>query len=251
MPKPVIEFMEVSHIFPGGIRGLDKVSFQVAPGEFIILCGKNGSGKTTVLRHMNALSLPTEGEVLVSGVSTKKNPAHARQVVGMVFADVRNQIVGETVADDVAFGPENLGLPEQEINHRVTKSLEAVSMGHMAERRPYLLSGGEKQRVAVAGVLAMDSRVIVFDEPFSNLDYPGVQQVLIQMVKLHKAGKTIIVATHDIEKVAAHASRVLVMDQGRLVRDGALDQVVHDIEQYGVRRPCATLLGREVNSWLA
>ena len=251
MSALVINFVDVSHTYSGGISGLNRVSLQVKSGEFVILCGRNGSGKTTLLRHMNALSLPTEGEVLVAGVSTRKNPAYARQVVGMVFADVRNQIVGETVADDVAFGPENLGLPEQEIDKRVEESLKAVGMGHMGDRRPYLLSGGEKQRVAIAGVLAMKSEVIVFDEPFSNLDYPGVRQVLQQMVHLHQAGKTVIVATHDIEKVAAHASRVLVMSQGGLVRDGRLDEVAQDVEQYGVRRPCASRLGQEVGSWLA
>ncbi len=250
MSDPVIEFKQVSHAFRGGVEGLKEVSFLVEPGEFIILCGKNGSGKTTLLRHLNALSLPTKGQVRVAGISTTKNPGHARQVVGMVFADVQNQIVGETVADDVAFGPENLGLPEREINRRVDHSLQAVGMDHMAESRPFVLSGGEKQRVAVAGVLAMESRVIIFDEPFSNLDYPGVCQVLLQMVELHKAGKTIIVATHDIEKVAAHANRVLVMDQGRLAWDGALDQIVGNIERYGVRKPCAALMGQEIASWL-
>ncbi|SHK50841.1 biotin transport system ATP-binding protein [Desulfatibacillum alkenivorans DSM 16219] len=250
MAESVLEFKKVTHTFAGGTRGLSGVSFRAAPGEFIILCGKNGSGKTTLLRHMNALSLPSEGEVLVAGVSTRKNPVQARQVVGMVFSDVRNQIVGETVADDVAFGPENLGLPEEEINKRVKASLEAVGMGHMGDRRPYLLSGGEKQRTAVAGVLAMESRVIVFDEPFSNLDYPGVKQVLQQMVNLHGLGKTIIVATHDIEKVAAHAGRILVMDNGRLALDCSLEEAAPDLEKYGVRRPCASLFGREVDSWL-
>ena len=154
------------------------------------------------------------------------------------------------MADDVAFGPENLGLPEEEINKRVAASLEAVGMGRMGDRRPYLLSGGEKQRTAVAGVLAMDSQVIVFDEPFSNLDYPGVRQVLRQMVSLHQTGKTIVVAAHDIEKAAAHAGRILVMDQGRLAMDGPLEEAGPELEKYGVRRPCALLYGREIGSWL-
>ncbi len=250
MSGPIITFDRVCHDFSGRIPGLQDLTLDISRGEFLIICGCNGSGKTTLLRHMNALLTPTRGEVRVDGISTAKKPARARQLVGMVFADVQNQIVGETVADDVAFGPENLGLEEAEIDRRVQRSLVAVGMDHMADRRPHLLSGGEKQRVAVAGVLAMEPEVIVFDEPFSNLDYPGVRQVLSQMVALHESGKTLVVATHDIEKVTAHANRVVVMDQGKVALDGPVAQVSAHLEEYGVKKPCAAQWGKDTPSWL-
>jgi biotin transport system ATP-binding protein len=168
----------------------------------------------------------------------------------MVFQDADSQIVGETVRDDVAFGPENLRLNRAEIDRRVDAALSATGLMHLADKRPHLLSGGEKRRLAIAGILAMQPRVIVFDEPFANLDYPGVRQVLDQILRLHRAGGTIIVATHDLEKVLAHADRLIFMRGGRIEGDGPPSALVARAENFGVRCPRAGFLGVEALSWL-
>ena len=168
----------------------------------------------------------------------------------MVFQDADSQIVGETVYEDVAFGPQNLRLDHREIDRRVAGALKSVGLAEISKQRPHLLSGGEKRRLAIAGVLAMQPRVIVFDEPFSSLDYPGVRQVLQQILALHRCGHTIVVTTHDLEKVIAHANRLLLMHRGRVVRDGSPGEVMTEVENFGVRQPCAMRLGQEVASWL-
>jgi len=216
----------------------------------VVVAGPNGSGKTTFIRHLNGLLKPTAGRVLLDGVSVSRDVVRARQLVGMVFQDPDSQIVGETVYDDVAFGPENLFLDRTEINKRVADSLQAAGLSHLAEERPHLLSGGEKRRLVIAGILAMRPRVIIFDEPFSSLDYPGVRQVLRQIVWLHQSGHTILVTTHDLEKVIAHADRLILLSEGRIVRDGLPDKVMKETERFGVREPCVSRLGLEVGSWL-
>jgi biotin transport system ATP-binding protein len=171
-------------------------------------------------------------------------------MVGMVFQDSDSQIVGETVFDDVAFGPENLCLDKHEVKRRVIKSLKAVDLINMADQRPHLLSGGEKRRLAVAGVLAMEPKVIVFDEPFSDLDYPGVRQVLNQILSLHKTGHTILLSTHDLEKVIAHADRLIIMSRGKIVMDDEPEKIINNVEAFGVRQPCASRFGMKIESWL-
>jgi biotin transport system ATP-binding protein len=246
-----IEVNNLSHRFFDGTLALDSVSLSVARGEFVLVAGANGCGKTTLLRHMNALILPQTGSVVVDGVSAAKNPERARQKVGMVFQEADSQIVGETVFDDVAFGPENLKLSRREIEERVLKALETVGMCGFSEHRPHQLSGGEKRRLAIAGVLAMNSEILALDEPFSNLDYFGVRQVLRQIVNLHEAGHTILLATHDLSKALAHAGRLVVMEKGRIVRDGPPAAAVQGIERYGVREPC--VCGRKTGAatWLS
>ncbi len=199
---------------------------------------------------MNGLLLPTAGCIKVAGVSVQKDLLRARRLVGMMFQDADSQIVGETVYADVAFGPENLRLDHAQIRKRVALALEAVGLKDFAEQRPHLLSGGEKRRLAIAGILAMQPKVIAFDEPFASLDYPGVKQVLKQILSLHRAGHTILVITHDLEKVIAHADRLIIMQQGKIVRDGVPREVVSDVETFGVRAPCASHLGLEVRTWL-
>ena len=246
----MIEIRNLSHRFSDGTLGLDRVDLSVGQGEFVVIAGANGSGKTTLLRHINGLLSPENGSVILDGRSVAQDPIRARRLAGMVFQDADRQIVGETVFDDVAFGPENLNLERGEIERRVTRALETVGLAHLADQRPHVLSGGEKRRLAVAGVLAMEPRVIMLDEPFSNLDYPGVRQVLSQILALHDGGNTLLVATHDLEKVIAHANRLVLMQRGRVVRDGLPAAIVTQTESYGVRQPCATRLGLEVRSWL-
>ncbi|MDJ0782454.1 MAG: ABC transporter ATP-binding protein [Desulfosarcinaceae bacterium] len=246
----MIEIRRLSHRFGDGTQGLINVDLRIAAGEFVAIVGANGSGKTTLLRHLNGLLQPTEGEVRLKGESVSRNLKRARQIVGMVFQDADSQIVGETVFDDVAFGPENLCLPTETVQARVTTALRSVGLADKGHLRPHLLSGGEKRRLAVAGVLAMQSEVIAFDEPFSNLDYPGVGQVLAQMLALRDTGATILVTTHDIEKLLPHAERVVVMAGGRIRADGPATDILPHLETYAVRVPCATRLGLEPQSWL-
>ena len=246
----IIEIENLSHRFSDGKFGIQGINLRIRSGEFIVIGGQNGSGKTTLLKHLNGLLLPTTGTVKISGVEVSRNIKQARQMVGMVFQNADSQIVGETVYDDVAFGPENLCLDRQLIANRVFLALKAVGLTQHADKRPHLLSGGEKRRLSIAGILAMEPKIIVFDEPFSSLDYPGIRQVLKQIISLHQSGHTIIITTHDIEKIIAHATRLLIMQDGKVKRDGMPDEVIKEAEDFGVRAPCATRLGSEVVSWL-
>ena len=212
----LIEIKNLVHRFSDGTHGLNGIDLSIGGGEFVVIAGENGSGKTTLLRHLNGLLQPSDGDVHVDGFSVIKHPARARQKVGMVFQDPDSQIVGDTVADDVAFGPENLGVARTEIDRRVVEALAAVGLTDFADRRPHTLSGGEKRRLAIAGVLAMKPAAVILDEPFDSLDYSGVRQVLGQIVDLHENGCTVIVTTHDIEKVIAHASRLVILQKGRV-----------------------------------
>jgi biotin transport system ATP-binding protein len=248
--SPIIEIENLTHRFADGTVGLDGITLAIEAGAFVVVAGANGSGKTTLLYHLNGLLLPTSGRVRVAGASVQADPLRARLQVGMVFQDADSQIVGETVRDDVAFGPENLGLERAEIDRRVQEALAATGLTRLADKRPHLLSGGEKRRLAVAGVLAMRPRVIACDEPFSNLDYPGVRQVLDQILRQHRAGCTIVVTTHDLEKVLAHADRLVFMRAGRIEADGPPPALIARAERYGVRSPRAAHLGMEALSWL-
>lgn len=245
----IIEVNKLSHRFSNGLLGLDGIDLSVKKGEFVVIAGRNGSGKTTLLRHLNALLLPTSGTVRIGGVSVQDDPARARRIVGMVFQDSDSQIVCETVREDVAFGPENLYLERDEIEKRTSEALNVTGLSGLADAGPHILSGGEKRRLAVAGVLAMMPEVLVFDEPFSNLDYPGTRDVLRQITGLHRAGRTIIVTTHDLEKIIAHAGRLLIMEKGKIARDGIPEKIISSVETFGVREPYFSRMGLERASW--
>jgi len=246
----IIEIEDLSHRFADGTYGLKNINLTIEKGTFVVIAGQNGSGKTTLLRHLNGLLLPTTGKVRVAGISVPENLNSTRQMVGMVFQDADSQIVGETVSDDVAFGPENLCLGRGEVKRRVDLALDLVNLLDFKDQKPHLLSGGEKRRLAIAGILAMEPEVLVFDEPFASLDYPGIKQVLKQIISLHQAGHTILVAVHDLEKVIAHTDRLVIMNHGKLVKDGLPDQLIGELEAFGIRQPCAYRLGVEVQSWL-
>ncbi len=233
----IIEIKNLSHSFSDGTMGLDNVNLNIREGAFVVIAGRNGSGKTTLLRHLNGLLIPSAGIVRLAGVPVTDNLLRARQMVGMVFQEAESQVVGETVYDDVAFGPENLSLDRNEIKKRVSNTLKAVSLSSLADQRPHILSGGEKRRLAIAGILAMNPSIVVFDEPFSNLDYPGCKQLLEQILSLHKAGNTILVATHELEKIVSHADHLVIMEDGKVVRDGLPEEVVKGIEAFGVKEP--------------
>ncbi len=248
--KYMITIEHLVHCFPDGTLGIDDISLHIKKGAFVIIAGQNGCGKTTLLRHLNGLLLPTKGTVQVAGISVPDNLVQARQMVGMSFQDADSQIVGETVYDDVAFGPENLCLPRSIIKKRVGQALQTVGLTDFFDKRPHLLSGGEKRRLAIAGVLAMEPKVLVFDEPFTSLDYIGVRQVLGQIVDLHNSGHTILVTTHDLEKVVFHADRLILMNHGTIARDGTPETVLPDTEKFGIRMPCGIRKERGLESWL-
>lgn len=248
---PMIEFHNVRYAYPDGTVGLDGVTCSIPSGQWVVIAGCNGSGKTTFLKHLNGLLQPQFGSVMLDGRSLTADLKAVRQRVGLVFQHADSQIVGETVFSDVAFGPENLGFSPTEIERRVHLALQAVGLEEALHLRPHLLSGGEKRRLTIAGILAMAPQVVAMDEPFSDLDYPGVKQILAQMVSLHHSGCTLIVSTHDVEKVVAHVDRMLVMDAGRIVCDGKPFGLLKQIERFGVREPCASRLGCSVESWLS
>jgi len=221
----LIEIRNLRHVYnpgtPEEVVALDGISLGIRQGEFVAIVGANGSGKSTLAKHLNALLLPTEGEVFVAGRDTRR-PEYLweiRQQVGMVFQNPDNQIVATVVEEDVAFGPENLGLPPEEIRRRVEEALQAVHLADLRRHEPHLLSGGQKQRVAIAGILAMRPRCIVLDEATSMLDPQGQQEVLATIRRLNEEGITVVFITHSMDE-AALADRVLVMDRGRVVLDG-------------------------------
>jgi energy-coupling factor transporter ATP-binding protein EcfA2 len=199
---------------------------------------------------MSGLLKPTDGSVHINGFDSVSDSRKVRQAVGMVFQDPDSQIVGETVREDVAFGPENLGLSLKEISQRVDWALHKMGLDELSEKSCYLLSGGEKRRLAIAGVMAMKPQVILFDEPFANLDYPGIQEVLRYMIQLHQEGHTLIVTTHDVEKVIAHVNRMAILLKGEIQAMGLPEHLVKELSRFGVRPPCYTLLGGKKISWL-
>lgn len=220
-----IEIEHLSHVYHAGEEGerraLDDVSLAIGRGEFVAVLGSNGSGKSTLAKHLNALLLPTEGVCRVDGLDTREEAEvwRIRQKVGMVFQNPDNQLIAAVVEDDVAFGPENLGVPSAEIRRRVDEALAAVNMTAFRSYAPHLLSGGQKQRVAIAGTLAMQTEAIVFDEATAMLDPEGRADILSVVRRLHEEqGITVVYITHFMEEAAA-ADRVVVLDQGHVVMD--------------------------------
>jgi cobalt transport protein ATP-binding subunit len=247
----MIEIKNLDHHYPDGTHALKGIDLTISDGEFLLICGPNGSGKTTLIRLISGLLKPTAGSLHVNGLNPVSDSREVRRLVGMVFQDPDSQIVGETVKEDIAFGPENLGLPVEEITERVDWALQVMGLKDLSEKPCYLLSGGEKRRLSIAGVLAMRPQVILFDEPFSFLDYPGIQEVLRHMVHLHREGHTILVTTHDVEKVIAHVDRIAIIHDGELKMAGPPEELMMKLSQFGIRPPCYALLGRERISWLS
>lgn len=212
---------------------LNDVTVTIEPGEFVVVIGHNGSGKSTLAKHMNALLLPTKGDVLVKGLNTKdeENIWNIRQTAGMVFQNPDNQIVATIVEEDVAFGPENLGVPPVEIVRRVEEALNIVDMLEYRGKAPHLLSGGQKQRIAIAGVIAMRPNCIIFDEPTAMLDPSGRKEVINTIKKLNKEENiTIVHITHFMEE-AVDADRVIVMENGQIVLEGKPKEVFSKVDQ--------------------
>ncbi len=214
-------------------HALDGVSIQVGKGEFVVILGHNGSGKSTFARHINALMLPTEGAIYVEGMDTREdvNIWKIRQKAGMIFQNPDNQMIASIVEEDVAFGPENLGIAPDMIRVNVKEALEAVGMSHYKNANPTHLSGGQKQRIAIAGILAMKPECIVLDEPTAMLDPRGRSEVMRTLLKLNREEKmTVVHITHYMEE-ATQADRVIVMDHGKVVMEGTPREVFSHVEE--------------------
>ncbi|SER80756.1 energy-coupling factor ABC transporter ATP-binding protein [Natrinema salaciae] len=232
----MIEFQSVSYAF-GDRPVLRDISLSIDDGEFVLLAGANGSGKTTLLRHCNGLLTPDSGSVRVDGTPVADDPIAARSSVGMVFQHPRDQFVSAIVGADVAFGPENLGLPREEIDRRVAAALEAVNMTGREDDRIDALSGGEQSRVAIAGALAMEPTHLVLDEPFTGLDEPARRSVLARLESLSAEGTGILLATHDLRDVLGLADRVIAMRDGQVAVDGPPADALDELEGLEVRVP--------------
>ena len=235
----------------GTSRAIDEVDIEAKEGQFIAILGHNGSGKSTLAKHLNAILMPTEGSVWVNGKNTS-NPDElwdVRQSAGMVFQNPDNQIIGTVVEEDVGFGPENLGVPTDEIWQRVEESLKAVGMIEYRHHSPNKLSGGQKQRVAIAGVVAMEPKCIVMDEPTAMLDPVGRREVLKTVHKLRKQKKvTVILITHYMEEVV-DADKIFVMDHGKVVMEGSPKEIFSkedELKSYRMDVPQVTILADEL-----
>ena len=232
-------------------RAVDDVDLDVEPGDFVAILGHNGSGKSTLAKHINAILLPAEGTLLVDGKDTKDESKlwEIRQTAGIVFQNPDNQIIGTIVDEDVGFGPENMGIPRDEIWKRVEKSLKAVGMWEYRSHSPNKLSGGQKQRVAIAGVVAMKPKCIVLDEPTAMLDPNGRKEVIDTVRELNRQEKvTVLLITHYMEEVI-HADKVIVMDHGKIVMQGTPREVFSHVEELKELRldvPQATLVAWEL-----
>ena len=246
MANSVITLDNVSFRYPdAGRDALSGVSLSIESGSFIAVLGHNGSGKSTLAKLLNAILVPTEGTVTVKGMDTRdeENLLNVRRTVGMVFQNPDNQIVASVVEDDVAFAPENLGVPPAEIRRRVDEALKRVGMYEFRHNAPHLLSGGQKQRVAIAGVLAMQPEILVLDEPTAMLDPSGRRDVLRTIADLRATtGVTVVLITHHMDE-CIDADRLLVVSDGKLALDGAPKEVFSRVEQmrsFGLDVPATT-----------
>ncbi len=233
----VIRCEDLHHLYEsgeeGGVEALAGVDLEIATGEFVAIIGPNGSGKSTLAKHFNALLLPTEGRVVVAGRDTRDPDLlwEVRRSAGMVFQNPDNQLVATVVEEDVAFGPENLGIEPSEIVRRVESSLDAVDMLSRREHAPHELSGGQKQRVAIAGILAMEPEILVLDEPTAMLDPQGRKEVLDTVMNLNRQkGITVVYITHFMDE-AVEAGRVIVMDKGKIVIQGPPHEVFAQVDR--------------------
>jgi energy-coupling factor transport system ATP-binding protein len=226
------------------------VSLDIKEGEFTAIIGRNGSGKSTLAKLINSILLPSEGKIYVKGMDTSDDNKlwDIRQTAGMVFQNPDNQLVATIVEEDIAFGPENLGIDPEEIRRRVDDALKTVGMYEFRKRPPHLLSGGQKQRIAIAGVLALNSDCIILDEPTAMLDPSGRKEVMETLKKLNAEGKTILLITHFMDE-AVQADRVVIMDKGYIKLDGTPNEVfrnIDEIKRYGLDVPQVTELAQEL-----
>ena len=253
----MIEAKNLAYTYPGvddtpGVAVFEDLDLRVEEGEFVAVLGTNGCGKSTLAKHFNCILLPTGGKVWVCGMDTSDEDRliDIRRCVGMVFQNPDNQIVANVVEEDVAFGPENLGIASPEIRHRVDRALKQVGMYEFREHAPHLLSGGQKQRIAIAGVIAMEPRYVVLDEPTAMLDPKGRREVMETVLRLNQEKKiTVILITHHMDE-AAQAGRVVVLHKGKVAADGTPKEVFSQVDllrSIGLAAPETVELCRDLN----
>ncbi|MBU3188572.1 energy-coupling factor transporter ATPase [Clostridium bowmanii] len=256
-----IKIENLTHIYmpktPFEKKALDNVSVEIKQGEFVALIGHTGSGKSTLIQHINGLLKPTSGSLLIDDIDiTKKNVklTNIRKKVGLVFQYPEYQLFEETIEKDIAFGPQNLGLDNDEINKRVRRAMKIVGLGYeqFKDKSPFEISGGQKRRVAIAGVVAMQPSILILDEPTAGLDPKGRDDILNKIVELYKENNiTIILVSHSMEDVAKVANRIIVMDSGTCILDGTPEKIFKEIEKLesvGLAVPQVTYLIRELRS---
>jgi len=229
----VIETQDIVYEYPDGTKALENVNFKVDEGKIVALLGPNGAGKSTLFLHFNGILKPSSGKILFNGSPVdynKKNLMKLRQNVGIVFQNPDDQLFAPTVMEDVAFGPMNIGLSKEEVEKRVKDSLKRVGMDGFEKKPPHHLSGGQKKRVTIAGILAMDPKIMVLDEPTSGLDPRGASQIMRLLYELNKDGMTIIISTHDVDLVPLYASTVYIISHGNIIKEGNPQTVFSDVE---------------------
>lgn len=229
----IIEAKNITYLYSDGTKALDNINFNVEKGQIVSLLGKNGAGKSTLFLHFNGIFEPENGEILIDGEKleyNKKGLLKARQKVGIVFQNPDDQLFAPTVEEDVAFGPLNIGLSQEETKKRVTDSLKRVGMEGYEKKPPHHLSGGQKKKVAIAGILAMDPEIMVLDEPTSGLDPKGASKMLKLLYELNSHGMTIIISTHDVDLVPLYSDKVNVIKNGSIIKEGTPHEVFDDID---------------------
>ncbi len=246
----IISIQNLNKVFSDGTHVLKNINLKIFEGEFLIIAGANGSGKTVLMKHLNGLFKATSGKIFLRDMEISGNENHFREKIGLVFQYSDAQIVGQTVIDDIMFGPINLGLSKNEIQSRVHFALTHTGLKKLQFHSAYSLSGGEKKRVGIAGVLAMKPEVIILDEPFAGLDLIGVKTVLKTIIGLNRKGTTIILITHDIEKCLAHAHRVVIMKNGKIIKTAKPSDILEDFEKNNIRRPHGKNRNVETITWM-
>ena len=243
MAETILEIKDLHYNYPDGTQAIRGIDFKVEKGQMISILGPNGAGKSTFFLHFNGIIEPTSGEIIIEGkplTYDKKSLLEARAKVGVVFQNPDDQLFAPTVFEDVAFGPMNMGLEEDEVRTRVESALERVGMSEYSHKAPHHLSGGQKKRVAIAGILAMEPKVMVLDEPTSGLDPNGASAIMQLLYDLNADGMTIIVSTHDVDLVPMYSDNINVLRKGKILKRGSCREVFGDdqvIEDADLRLP--------------
>ncbi|MDO5851501.1 MAG: ATP-binding cassette domain-containing protein [Methanobacteriaceae archaeon] len=229
----IIEAKNIVYNYPDGTHALKETNFKVPKGKMVSLLGPNGAGKSTLFLHFNGIIEPTSGTIEIENkplIYKKKELNKIRQTVGIVFQNPDDQLFAPTVYEDIAFGPMNMGIPKEEIKERIEQSIKRVGMEGFEEKPPHHLSGGQKKRVAIAGILAMQPKVMVLDEPTSGLDPKGASQIMKLLYDLNKEGMTIIISTHDVDLVPIYSDEVNVLSNGQIIKTGTPQEVFGDVD---------------------
>ena len=235
---PLFSIRGLRKKFPSGFMGTDGIDLDIYESECLLIAGSNGSGKTVLMRMLSGLMEPSEGQIIFRGKPLSQWGNLLRHSVGLVFQDADAQIIGETVEEDIRFGPQNLNLEKSEINKRLDHVLKKLDLEKKRDFSPRRLSGGEKRRLAVAGILAMGCDIVIMDEPFANLDWPGVIQVRGIIEELKSENKTVIILTHELEKIMDMAQRLVILNQGKIKDSGTPKEVLDRLKpEWGVRDP--------------